>query len=250
MGKVEKFIVLSVLLVIVGILVVSLTMDDPLKSPKSENAVQAADSQTHGAGTSATPIVPDPAAKSATAPTKDAMPQTTLSVAVTPPPPVLEPAIPPGSILKTADGLSSAYESDLKFYTWQSGDTYPNLSQRFYGDMSHVAMLKRVNEGHSDVQPGDRVLVPIYDLDAPRKSTVVDTQVAAPPPLAQPVVPTTKTAPAGGPKSHVVKEGESLWKISKAELGSGARWKEIFDANRDVLSSPEAVHTGQTLRIP
>jgi nucleoid-associated protein YgaU len=41
-----------------------------------------------------------------------------------------------------------------------------------------------------------------------------------------------------------------LWKIAKLELGDGGRWNEIFEANRDVLSKPEAVHTGLKLRIP
>jgi nucleoid-associated protein YgaU len=38
--------------------------------------------------------------------------------------------------------------------------------------------------------------------------------------------------------------------IAKQELGNGARWKEIYDANRDQLSSPEALHTGIKLRLP
>ena len=55
---------------------------------------------------------------------------------------------------------------------------------------------------------------------------------------------------ASGARTHVVKEGESLWKIAKQELGSGARWNEIYEANRDVLPNPEALHTGQKLRVP
>ena len=65
----------------------------------------------------------------------------------------------------------------------------------------------------------------------------------------------TAAAPKGdakisGKKLHVVASGESLWKIAKSELGDGNRWKEIYDANRDVLDKPESIRKGMRLRIP
>jgi nucleoid-associated protein YgaU len=163
--------------------------------------------------------------------------------------------IPAGSILKTTEGLQESFMSDAMFYTWKAGDTFPALAQRFYGDPSRLATLKRLNEGRSEVQPGERVLIPIFDLDAAQPAA----QPAAVPAVASKETPSAavpaaagKTEPAkpSGARTHVVKEGESLWKIAKQELGSGARWNEIYTANRDVLSSPEALHTGQKLRIP
>ena len=59
----------------------------------------------------------------------------------------------------------------------------------------------------------------------------------------------SKVAPSGK-KVHVVKNGESLWKIAHQELGDGGRWKEIYALNKDVLASESSVHVGQTLRIP
>ena len=62
----------------------------------------------------------------------------------------------------------------------------------------------------------------------------------------------SKKAPAasGGGKVHVVKEGESLWKIAKLELGNGANWNKIYEANKDIMKSPEALKTGMKLKIP
>lgn len=49
---------------------------------------------------------------------------------------------------------------------------------------------------------------------------------------------------------HTVEKGDSLWKIAEKTLGSGARYKEIFEANRPMLSDPDKIYPGQVLRIP
>ena len=57
---------------------------------------------------------------------------------------------------------------------------------------------------------------------------------------------------AGGsdPKFHEVKKGDTLWKIAEATLGNGARYPEIFEANKPMLSDPDKIYPGQRLRIP
>ncbi len=52
------------------------------------------------------------------------------------------------------------------------------------------------------------------------------------------------------PSSYVVKPGDTLSSISRKVYGKSSRWKEIYNANRDRLVSPEALKVGQTLRIP
>lgn len=52
------------------------------------------------------------------------------------------------------------------------------------------------------------------------------------------------------PVFHTVVKGDNLWKISERYLGSGARNKEIFEANRPMLSDPDKIYPGQVLRIP
>ncbi|WP_226628846.1 peptidoglycan-binding protein LysM [Alloyangia pacifica] len=52
------------------------------------------------------------------------------------------------------------------------------------------------------------------------------------------------------PVFHEVKEGENLWKIAEATLGDGARYTEIFEANKPMLSDPDKIYPGQVLRIP
>lgn len=55
---------------------------------------------------------------------------------------------------------------------------------------------------------------------------------------------------SGDPVFHTVEKGDTLWAISEKMLGSGARYNEIFEANRPMLSHPDKIYPGQTLRIP
>ena len=52
------------------------------------------------------------------------------------------------------------------------------------------------------------------------------------------------------PVFHTVKKGETLSAIAKAYLGSASKYNAIFEANRPMLSDPDRIYPGQTLRIP
>jgi nucleoid-associated protein YgaU len=56
--------------------------------------------------------------------------------------------------------------------------------------------------------------------------------------------------PAAEPVLYTVVKGDSLWKIAEATLGSGARYTEIFEANRPMLDDPDKIYPGQVLRVP
>lgn len=51
------------------------------------------------------------------------------------------------------------------------------------------------------------------------------------------------------PDTYTVQAGDSLWLISY-KLYGGNRVDDLYNANRDVLASPEALQAGQTLRVP
>lgn len=77
------------------------------------------------------------------------------------------------------------------------------------------------------------------------------------PPQSAKASPKAEEKPAdGGAVStetfYVVKEGDTLWKIAEAHYGAGkgAKYMEIFEANRPLLSDPDKIQPGQRLRIP
>ena len=49
---------------------------------------------------------------------------------------------------------------------------------------------------------------------------------------------------------HTVEKGDTLSAIAKKTLGSANRYMEIFEANKPMLSHPDKIYVGQTLRIP
>ena len=59
-------------------------------------------------------------------------------------------------------------------------------------------------------------------------------------------------APLGPYDTYVVKKGESLWTIAKKHeiYGKATYWRRIFDANRNLLKSPDRVRAGMKLKIP
>jgi nucleoid-associated protein YgaU len=59
-------------------------------------------------------------------------------------------------------------------------------------------------------------------------------------------------AGAGGGSAEfvLVQEGDTLWAIAERAYGSGARYTEIFEANREVIEDPDLIFPGQKLRIP
>ncbi len=288
MGKVEKVIVLSVLFLIALILVVSLTVDDPLDksrvveagAPKGRPAGAV---QTAGEIAAAPDAAKAPGALSTqiTPPTGATGLETSLAPSPTPidplsipagtagqaPEPALlgaspqtgalgfpagAPGLPAGALLKTLDGLQDSILTDMKLYTWKENDTYRAIAQKYYGDWKKFTVLRRSNEGRNDVQPGENIFVPVFDSDpvAPVAGTAKGAKVATD--ASGKSDPSAKKGAARttGGKVHIVKEGESLWKIAKTELGNGGRWEEIYELNKDVIPASKALHAGQSLRIP
>ena len=51
-------------------------------------------------------------------------------------------------------------------------------------------------------------------------------------------------------KKYTVKAGDTLWSIAAKYLGSGAKYIQIYEANRNILSNPNIIKAGQELIIP
>lgn len=49
---------------------------------------------------------------------------------------------------------------------------------------------------------------------------------------------------------YVVKQGDSLSKIALEKMGNLMDWQLIYEANKDVISNPDAIQPGMKIWIP
>lgn len=80
---------------------------------------------------------------------------------------------------------------------------------------------------------------------APAASDAAVATDAAP---AQAAEPEASEQPAS--RFYTVVAGDTLSAIAKREYGSASKYPQIFEANKPMLSHPDKIYPGQTLRIP
>ncbi|MEI8175748.1 MAG: OmpA family protein [Candidatus Omnitrophota bacterium] len=51
-------------------------------------------------------------------------------------------------------------------------------------------------------------------------------------------------------KEYIVQKGDNLWKIAEKQLGSGYRWKYLYEINKDRIKNKEKLRVGSKLIIP
>lgn len=61
---------------------------------------------------------------------------------------------------------------------------------------------------------------------------------------------TARTDNRTTPKTYTVKKGDCLWNIAKKYLGSGAKYMQIFNLNKDKIKNPNLIYVGQVLALP
>ena len=52
------------------------------------------------------------------------------------------------------------------------------------------------------------------------------------------------------PKTYTVVKGDCLWNIAKKYLGSGSKWREIYNLNKDKIKNANLIYPGQVLKMP
>ena len=92
-------------------------------------------------------------------------------------------------------------------------------------------------------EPAGRITIVEEAAGTPAEPAEEPTEPAVDPEPSEPAEPAEGT-------TYVVVAGDSLWKIAQKHLGSGARWGEIYAANRDIVSDPSLIYIGQVLDIP
>jgi nucleoid-associated protein YgaU len=83
--------------------------------------------------------------------------------------------------------------------------------------------------------------------------SVTLTEASDPAPAVGPVSkppPPPPNPPSGGGRTWTVVKGDTLWGLAKRFYDNGARWPQIFDANRTKIKDPHWIYPGQVFTIP
>ena len=66
----------------------------------------------------------------------------------------------------------------------------------------------------------------------------------------KPVEATSPPVTSDVERTYTVVAGDTLSKIAKREYGDAAKWKRIYEANKDTIKNPDLIYPGQTFKIP
>lgn len=142
-------------------------------------------------------------------------------------------------------------------YQVKRGDTLSKIAQNLWGSSANYMDIYEANKdilrNPNDLHVGMTLKIPTpsnsvdFPIGKPAETPPVETAPTTEPPA-------TETPPAEPPAPQftevTVKPGESLSILALRHLGDSERYPEIYEANKDILSSPEAVRAGMTLKIP
>ena len=104
-------------------------------------------------------------------------------------------------------------------YTVKAGDSLWAIAQKYGMDVNELANLNHLGL-HEYIYPGQ--VLKLKPTTAPTTEPTTDT--------------------------YTVKQGDSLWQIAQAKLGSGWKWPDIANAND--IKFPYTIYPGEKLKIP
>lgn len=144
-----------------------------------------------------------------------------------------------------------------------AGDTWWSIAERAYGDGRLYKPLfawNRAIDPRVSLAPGTTLEVPPLNSLATAHAGLVPNELAAAAPAsglvqASAVVPVEQPGFGGaavvGANTVVVRPGDTLISIAREQLGSSARWRELYEANREQLGrSPGPLTPGTQLVLP
>jgi len=142
-----------------------------------------------------------------------------------------------------------------------SGRSSPRAAVRLYLNDSYQASTTAAANGrfafttmNEGIRPGSGYRVRLDEVDpgsgAIRSRAEVPFEAASAasaglPTAGSPAAVTTPKVPTA-----IVSRGDSLWRISRAAYGDGARYTVIYDANHNQIRNPDRIYPGQVFVLP
>jgi nucleoid-associated protein YgaU len=155
-------------------------------------------------------------------------------------------------------GMEATLNDAGDFYVVQPQDTFWTISRKKYGTARYFMALAQLNKAHvpdpTRMRPGVKVSTPPTEIletqfaqYLPKGSAI---EVASGERQATKPTPTGFFVSADGKPMYRTGEKDTLSDIAARHLGRASRWIQVFEMNRDKLTSPNQLKVGTELALP
>lgn len=151
---------------------------------------------------------------------------------------------------RSATGGERTQRQRVRMITVKEGDTLGELAAKHLGSAGKYPLIMAVNSDTLDkpenLRAGMKLRIPaeqVAEVIEEANDALADsgnTRETATERDTEPVTANTYT----------VKEGDSLYRIAQKLLGDGERYDDIYQANKDKLSSASDIQVGMKLKLP
>ncbi len=140
----------------------------------------------------------------------------------------------------SSPGQASSAGDRFTWHTVEAGETLSKIAAEVLGDPNRWRELAAINTDRipdpNNVAKGVLIRIPVRGSSGDSSTRKRET--------------TQQKTRETQVRKHVVAKNENLSEIAAKYLGSARRWREIYEANRDVISNPDNVRAGTELTIP
>ena len=118
-------------------------------------------------------------------------------------------------------------------------NTYPDWEPPHTVPPEKIKTIAKENENPVIISDTEDIIVENNNVDPVINNQIADDNIEA-----------AELKTASEFQTYTVKKGDTLWKISRQFYGSGKHWRKVFQANQDVISTPDKIKSGIEIKIP
>lgn len=125
----------------------------------------------------------------------------------------------------------------------QKGETLSTISKEHYGT---AGRWKQILQANQDVLSDPRRMMPGMKLTIPAVANGPEQESRS----AASRALSSSTSASSDERTHVVREGDTFYRIAQKYCDDGSQWKKLLRANSDLVSDPQDLRPGMKVRLP